>query len=621
MNNRKRLVIAALVALGLLGGIATSYPLYSALTSGTETEEGMTLRDSSYSQVVELVRAGEVETLTFYGMRSASAAGTDNVLHRTLVPELVAADLARQAADAGVTVEFKSEEFLPYGESVTARALLAVVGNLLIFGFLGAFFYFYVLRGPMAGRSKVRQVSASDSNVRFADVAGCDAEKEELMEVVQFLRDPQRFSRLGGTVPTGVLMSGPPGTGKTLLAKAVAGEAGVPFFSASGSDFVEMYVGVGAGRVRSMFAKAKKKAPCILFIDEIDAVGRSRSTGTSGGAHEEREQTLNQLLVEMDGFGANSGVIVIAATNRPEILDAALTRPGRFSRNIVLQNPDIGGREKILAVHCAKVRLAADADLHVVARGTPGFSGADLANLVNEAAIMAARSNRDSVTMADFDHAKDRLIMGNERRSFVLSEEDRRLTAYHEAGHALVAHYSPASDPIHKVTIVPRGQSLGMVVRIPERDQPSLRRSRLLADLAVAMGGRAAEELIFGPEEITTGASGDIQMASRIARKMVAEWGMSERVGTVAYTLNYAERDSAFSEDTTRQIDAEVKALVAEGRDRALHILTTRMDQLHELAQALLERESLSGAEIKEMARNWPASVEDPSEVVAEQAA
>ncbi|MBW7848953.1 MAG: ATP-dependent zinc metalloprotease FtsH [Rhodospirillales bacterium] len=464
-------------------------------------------------------------------------------------------------------------------------------------------FYFFVVKGQIAGRSKAVLSAPGASGVRFADVAGCDAEKEELMEIVHFLRDPGRFDRLGGRVPTGMLMSGPPGTGKTLLARAVAGEAGVPFFSISGSDFVEMYVGVGAQRVRSIFTKAKKKAPCILFIDEIDAVGRSRSSGTTGGAHEEREQTLNQLLVEMDGFKPNGGVIVVAATNRPEILDRALTRPGRFSRHVVLNNPDVAGRKAILEVHCRDLPLDASVDLAVLARGTPGFSGADLANLANEAAIVAARRLAAEVSMADFDEARDRILLGNERRAFVLSEEDRRLTAYHEAGHALVAHHSPASDPIHKVTIVPRGQALGMVVRLPERDTPAVRRSKLEADLAVAMGGRAAEEIIFGSDDVSTGASGDIQMATNLARRMVTEWGMSDKVGMVCYDLAHASRvgSEAFSEETSREIDAEVKRLVALSRDRALAILEDNLEQLHLLADTLLKDETLTGQEVAEL--------------------
>ena len=603
VNKRKRFYFLLLMVVGLLAGGAASYPLYKALTAG---EEKTVLRESSYSELVGLVDRESLASLTFYGGTAGVAVTRDGANLKAMMPATVAAQLATKAAERGVAVAFKAEHFFPSAQDITAEWVLAVAANLLIFVFLGVVFYFMVLRGPLSGRSKASLATPSESTVRFADVAGCDGEKQELQEIVQFLRDPDRFARLGGRVPAGVLMSGPPGTGKTLLARAVAGEAGVPFFSISGSDFVEMYVGVGAQRVRGVFAKTKKKSPCILFIDEIDAVGRSRSSHSAGGAHEEREQTLNQLLVEMDGFKPNCGVVVIAATNRPEILDKALTRPGRFSRNIVLQNPDIAGREKILAVHADRITLDPVVDLHVVARGTPGFSGADLANLVNEAAILAARSERNTVLAEDFEHAKDRILMGNERRSLKMSEEDRRLTAYHEAGHALVAFHCPESDPIHKVTIVPRGRALGMVVRLPENDSPAIRRSKLVADLAVAMGGRAAEELIFGADDISTGASGDIQMASQIARRMVAEWGMSDRVGAIAFDLGpIGMRDGHFSEDTAKEIDAEVRQLIMRARERALGILMDRRDQLDLLATTLLERESLSGSDVGTLLAAW----------------
>ncbi len=604
VNRRRRLYFAIIVAAGLAAAAATSYPLYQALTEPEKPQEKV--EDGSFSQVLGLIDSRELKSLTIYGLSNGIAETGDGRRLKTIVPPLMAPELVKQATAAGVVVEFKPEQFFPSSNDITAKWVLAVVGNVLIVLLLGAVFYFFIVRGPMSGRSKATLAVPSESGVRFADVAGCDAEKNELFEIVHFLRDPARFDRLGGRVPAGVLMSGPPGTGKTLLARAIAGEAGVPFFSISGSDFVEMYVGVGAQRVRSVFAKAKKKAPCILFIDEIDAVGRSRSNHAGGGAHEEREQTLNQLLVEMDGFKPNCGVVVIAATNRPDILDKALTRPGRFSRHIVLQNPDVAGREKILAVHAAKVALDPSVDLHVVARGTPGFSGADLANVVNEAAILAARAERDAVTMADFDQAKDRILMGNERRSLKISEDDRRLTAYHEAGHALVAYHSPKSDPIHKVTIVPRGRALGMVVRLPENDSPAVRRSKLEADLAVAMGGRAAEELVFGHDDVTTGASGDIQMASQLARRMVAEWGMSDRIGAIAFDLGPDHlREGAFSEATCREIDSEVKALIGCARDSAASIIKTHRDQLDLLAATLLERESLSGAEVDTLLRGW----------------
>ena len=611
MNNRRRLVIAVSVVLALVAGLAVWWPLYRTLSAGS-AEAGPAVRDASYSELAAKLKAGGLDQVVVYGSSSVAATAKGGQVLRSMMPERIAADFAEQAVLTGIKVEFSSEEFIPYkGGDVTAKTVLAVAGNLAILGALAAFLYMYVVRGAMGGRSRARLAKPADSKSRFADVAGCDAEKLELQEVVEFLRDPGRFSRLGGRVPAGVLMSGPPGTGKTLLARAVAGEAGVPFFSASGSDFVEMYVGVGASRVRGMFAQAKKRAPCILFIDEIDAIGRSRSSGLAGGAHEEREQTLNQLLVEMDGFTPNCGVVVIAATNRPEILDAALTRPGRLSRHVALSNPDIGGRQRILAVHAAKIRLGDQADLAVVARGTPGFSGADLANLVNEAAILAARHGDDTVGPRHFELAKDRLLMGNERPSLAISEDDRRLTAYHEAGHALVALLCPASDPVHKVTIVPRGQALGMVVRLPERDVTSLRRSKLEADLAVAMGGRAAEEIIFGEDDVSTGASGDILMATRLARRMVMEWGMSEKVGMIA-CLDPHEGNAPVSDHTAREIDGAVRALVEQGRDRAARLLEDYLDELHLLAETLLERESLSGEELAQLvarSRREPVAV------------
>ncbi|MGE5546908.1 MAG: ATP-dependent zinc metalloprotease FtsH [Solirubrobacterales bacterium] len=603
MSRRKYLLAALLALVGLLAAGAVSYPLYNGLTA---TEPHPAIEQSSYSAVRALVAGGQVAELTFYAQGTGMAKDRDGGLHGAMIPPLVAAELARDAAAAGAKVAFSTDR--AYGEDgLGAETALAVAGNVAIFiGLAVAFWFFGIKGGTLGGGNKARLATASDSTVRFEDVAGCDNEKLELMEVVEFLKDPRRFSRLGAKVPTGVLLSGPPGTGKTLMARAVAGEAGVPFFSISGSDFVEMFVGVGAGRVRKMFATAKKKAPCILFIDEIDAVGRQRSGANARAAHEEREQTLNQLLVEMDGFKANSGVVVIAATNRPDILDEALMRPGRFSRHIVLQTPDVAGREKILKVHAAKVALTEGLDLRIVARGTPGFSGAQLSHLVNEAAIVAARAGRDSVTMDDVEAAKDRILLGTERPS-IMGEEDRRLTAYHEAGHAVVALHMPASDPIHKATIVPRGQALGMVVRLPEKDSPALRRSKLKADLAVAMGGRAAEEIIFGAEEISTGAAGDIQMATRIARKMVTEWGMSERLGLVAFGGMHGDPytpEGVRADDTSREIDAEVRALVAEGRAKALTVLKTHAWQLEALAQALLDRESLSGAEIAEIMRH-----------------
>lgn len=455
------------------------------------------------------------------------------------------------------------------------------------------------------GKSKAKLLSEAQGKVTFEDVAGVDEAKEDLQEVVEFLKDPQKFTRLGGKIPRGVLLVGPPGTGKTLLARAIAGEAGVPFFSISGSDFVEMFVGVGASRVRDMFEQAKKNAPCIIFCDEIDAVGRSRGIGLGGG-NDEREQTLNQLLVEMDGFNENEGIILIAATNRADVLDPALLRPGRFDRQIQVPNPDFIGREKILKVHARKVPLAPDVDLKVVARGTPGFSGADLANLINEAALLAARRSKRIVTKQEFEDARDKILMGAERRTLSMTEEEKALTAYHEGGHALVSLYMPGSEPIHKATIIPRGRALGMVQSLPERDQISQTYEQMIAMLAMAMGGRVAEELIFGHSKTTSGAASDIQQCTRVARAMVTQLGFSDKLGTVAYAdLNndpYAfAKPKTVSEETQQIIDAEVRRLVQEGYDTAKRILTENKSELEILAQGLLEFETLSGEEIKNL--------------------
>ncbi len=468
------------------------------------------------------------------------------------------------------------------------------------------------------GKSRAKLLTETHGRVTFEDVAGVDEAKEDLEEIVEFLKEPQKFQRLGGRIPRGVLLVGPPGTGKTLLARAIAGEANVPFFTISGSDFVEMFVGVGASRVRDMFEQAKKNAPCIIFIDEIDAVGRHRGAGLGGG-NDEREQTLNQLLVEMDGFEANEGIILIAATNRPDVLDPALLRPGRFDRQVVVPNPDIIGREKILKVHIRNVPLAPNVDLKTVARGTPGFSGADLMNLVNEAALLAARRSKRFVTMQEFEDAKDKVMMGAERRTLVMSEEEKKLTAYHEAGHALVALHMPASDPIHKATIIPRGRALGMVMRLPERDQISLTRAKCYADLAVSMGGRVAEELIFGYEKVTSGASADIQMATKLARAMATQFGMSDALGPLAYGENEEEvflghsvaRTQNVSDETQKLVDSEIKRFVDNGYDTAKSILDEHLDQLHTIAKGLLEYETLSGDEIKALLEGKPPVRED----------
>ena len=460
------------------------------------------------------------------------------------------------------------------------------------------------------GKSRAKMLTERQGRVTFEDVAGVDEAKEDLVEIVDFLKDPQKFQKLGGRIPKGVLLVGPPGTGKTLLARAIAGEANVPFFTISGSDFVEMFVGVGASRVRDMFEQAKKNAPCIVFIDEIDAVGRHRGAGLGGG-NDEREQTLNQLLVEMDGFEANEGVILIAATNRPDVLDPALLRPGRFDRQIVVPNPDLSGREKILRVHMRKVPLAPDVEPKIIARGTPGFSGADLANLVNEAALLAARRGKRLVSRAEFEDAKDKVMMGAERRTLAMTDEEKKLTAYHEGGHALVALSVPGSDPIHKATIIPRGRALGMVMRLPERDQLSWTRQKLNADLCVAFGGRIAEELIFGYDKVTTGAQSDIEMATRMARAMVTRFGMSDELGPVAYGENQEEvflghsvsRTQNVSEATAQKIDAEVRRIIEETYNRAKQILQDRINDLHTLAKGLLEYETLTGDEINGLLR------------------
>ncbi len=473
------------------------------------------------------------------------------------------------------------------------------------------------------GKSKAKLLTEAHGRVTFEDVAGVDEAKEDLQEIVEFLRDPQKFQRLGGRIPRGVLLVGPPGTGKTLLARAIAGEANVPFFTISGSDFVEMFVGVGASRVRDMFEQAKKNAPCIIFIDEIDAVGRHRGAGLGGG-NDEREQTLNQLLVEMDGFEANEGIILIAATNRPDVLDPALLRPGRFDRQIVVPNPDVVGRERILKVHVRKVPLSPDVDLKVVARGTPGFSGADLMNLVNESALMAARRGKRIVTMSEFEDAKDKIMMGAERRTLVMTEQEKMLTAYHEGGHAIVALNVPATDPVHKATIIPRGRALGMVMQLPERDKLSMSYEQMTSRLAVLMGGRVAEEIIFGKDKVTSGAQSDIEQATKLARAMVTRWGFSDELGTVMYGENQEEvflgysmgRQQNISESTSQKIDSEVRRLVESGLSDATDILTTKRADLESLAKGLLEYETLSGDEIIGILKGRPPvreTADDPA--------
>ena len=498
--------------------------------------------------------------------------------------------------------------------------LLTIVSSVLpVLLFLGLWIYMTrQMQGGAGkamgfGKSKAKLLTEAQGRVTFEDVAGVDEAKEDLQEIVEFLRDPQKFQKLGGRIPRGVLLVGPPGTGKTLTARAVAGEANVPFFTISGSDFVEMFVGVGASRVRDMFEQAKKNAPCIIFIDEIDAVGRHRGAGLGGG-NDEREQTLNQLLVEMDGFEANEGIILIAATNRPDVLDPALLRPGRFDRQVVVPRPDIIGREKILKVHVRKVPLAPDVDLRVIARGTPGFSGADLANLVNEAALLAARRSKRLVTQLEFEDAKDKVLMGAERRSMVMTEEEKTLTAYHEGGHALVALHQAASDPVHKATIIPRGRALGMVMRLPERDMLSYTRAKLKADITVAMGGRVAEEIVFGYDKVTSGAAADIKMATQLARAMVTQYGMSDKLGPLAYGDNEEEvflghsiaRQQNLSDETQTMVDEEIHRIVDEAFEHARKIISEHIDDLHTIAHGLLEYETLSGDEIKDLLKGKP---------------
>ncbi|MEZ5841911.1 MAG: ATP-dependent zinc metalloprotease FtsH [Hyphomicrobiales bacterium] len=563
-----------------------------------------------FSQLLNAVEEGRVADVTISGQQ-ITGHYTDNTSFQTFAPQ--DPGLVDRLYSKGIKINAKpSSEDVPsfFGVLISWFPMLLLIGVWI--------FFMRQMQGTGGkamgfGKSKAKLLTEAHGRVTFEDVAGVDEAKEDLQEIVEFLRDPQKFQRLGGRIPRGVLLVGPPGTGKTLIARAVAGEANVPFFTISGSDFVEMFVGVGASRVRDMFEQAKKNAPCIIFIDEIDAVGRHRGAGLGGG-NDEREQTLNQLLVEMDGFEANEGIIIIAATNRPDVLDPALLRPGRFDRQVVVPNPDVIGREKILKVHVRKVPMAPDVNLKVTARGTPGFSGADLMNLVNEAALLAARRGKRLVTMAEFEDAKDKVMMGAERRTLVMSEEEKKLTAYHEAGHALVAMHQPASDPIHKATIIPRGRALGMVMRLPERDQISLTRAKCNADLAVAMGGRVAEELIFGYDKVTSGASADIQMATKLARAMATRFGMSDKLGPLLYGENEEEvflghsvaRTQNVSDETQMLVDQEIKTFVNTGYETAKRILTDNEDQLHTIAKGLLEYETLSGDEIRNLLDGKP---------------
>ena len=573
--------------------------LQPAGPQGTQTQ-------LAYSDFITSVNDGRVSSVTIRG-QEISGRFEEGQVFRTFAPE--GTDVVGTLREKGVRIVAEP----PPQPSMLWSLFISAFPALLL---IGVWIYFMrrMQGGPGGvlgfGKSRARLLTQDTRRLTFADVAGIDEAKQELEELVEYLKAPDKFRRLGGRIPRGCLLVGPPGTGKTLLARAIAGEANVPFFSISGSDFVEMFVGVGASRVRDMFEQAKRNAPCIVFIDEIDAVGRRRGAGLGGG-HDEREQTLNQLLVEMDGFEANEGVIIIAATNRPDVLDPALLRPGRFDRQVVVPNPDVLGREQILKVHMRKVPTGPDVDARVIARGTPGFSGADLANLVNEAALLAARAGKRLVGMADFEAAKDKVMMGAERRSMAMTEQDKRLTAYHEAGHALVGLLVPGNDPLHKVTIVPRGRALGLTANLPERDRYTFKQSEIKARLAMMFGGRVAEDLIFGKQEVTTGATNDIQQATSLARRMVTEWGMSNKLGRLRYNANEEEvflghsvtRSQHLSEDTARLIDEEVRQIVEQAEAEARRVLAENIDVLHRVAQALLEYETLSGDDIRRILR------------------
>ena len=609
MNNTRNLIVWVVV--GLL--------LVSLFNFFQKSPTSSNAREINFSQFVAEVEAGNVEEVVISG-DSITGKLADGRRFSSYAPPNDPT-LINRLTERGVSITAKPDTS---NAPTIWGILLSWFPMLLLIGVWVFFMRQMQSGGGKAmgfGKSKAKLLNEAHGRVTFEDVAGIDEAKDDLQEIVEFLKDPGKFQKLGGRIPKGALLVGPPGTGKTLLARAIAGEANVPFFSISGSDFVEMFVGVGASRVRDMFEQAKSNAPCIIFIDEIDAVGRHRGAGLGGG-NDEREQTLNQLLVEMDGFEANEGIILIAATNRPDVLDPALLRPGRFDRQVVVPNPDIIGRERILQVHMKKVPLAADVDARTIARGTPGFSGADLANLVNEAALLAARRNKRTVAMAEFEDAKDKVMMGAERRSMVMSDEERKLTAYHEGGHALVALNLEASDPIHKATIIPRGRELGMVMRLPERDQLSVTRAKLKADLAVAMGGRIAEEVIFGHEKVTSGASSDIQMATNMAKAMVTQFGMSDELGPLAYGDNEQEvflghsvtRTQNTSDETQSKIDSETRKFVDEGYKKAESIIRENIDDLHIIANGLLEYETLSGDEIEALLKGDPPHRPEPTD-------
>ena len=601
MNGNFRNFAIWLVILFMLMG------LFQVFQSSTRS---IAVAEKSYSQFVADIDAGSVQSVTLID-NVAQGLLRDGTRFEVVIPD--GAEVVSRLEDSNVAITARAPESSPFWSILLSSWLPFLV-------IIGVWFFFIRQMqgggrgGAMGfGKSRAKLLTETQGKVTFEDVAGVDEAKQDLEEIVEFLRDPGKFQRLGGRIPRGVLLVGPPGTGKTLLARSVAGEANVPFFTISGSDFVEMFVGVGASRVRDMFEQAKKNAPCIIFIDEIDAVGRQRGAGLGGG-NDEREQTLNQLLVEMDGFEANEGIILIAATNRPDVLDPALLRPGRFDRQVVVPNPDVAGREKVLKVHVRKVPLAPDVDLKVLARGTPGFSGADLMNLVNEAALMAARRNKRFVTHAEFEDAKDKIMMGAERRTMAMSEDEKKLTAYHEAGHALLALKLTGIDPIHKATIIPRGRALGMVMTLPESDSYSFSREKAVSRLAMLFGGREAEILKFGPEKVTSGASGDIQMATSLARSMVMEWGMSEKLGRVRYKSNDQEvflghsvtQSQHMSDETAKIIDEEVRRLIEDGERTARELLVEHNEQFEAIAQALLEFETLTGDELRALMDGKP---------------
>jgi len=582
------------------------------------TQRDQTMQPISYTAFLEAVDNGQVREVTVQGP-NLEGRFEDGKPFKTYIPD--DPTLIKELRDKGVTIQAQPEEDRSFWFT-----LLVSWGPILLLIAVWIFFMRQMQSGGgkamSFGKSRAKLLSDGNAKVTFKDVAGIDEAKDELEEIVSYLKDPKKFSRLGGRIPKGVLLVGSPGTGKTLLARAIAGEAGVPFFSISGSDFVEMFVGVGASRVRDLFVQGKKNAPCIIFIDEIDAVGRHRGAGLGGG-HDEREQTLNQLLVEMDGFESNEGVILISATNRPDVLDPALLRPGRFDRQVVVPRPDVKGRKKILDVHSRKVPLAKDVDLEVLAKGTPGFSGADLANLVNEAALLAARGDKSAVDMDDLEGAKDKVMMGAERRSMVITEEEKKVTAYHEAGHALVALFIPGADPVHKISIIPRGRAMGVTMYLPEEEKYNETRDGLYTRICTLLGGRVAEEITF--ESITTGASNDLERASAIARKMVCEWGMSDKLGPLAYGEKEGEvflgRDMGhmknYSEATAQQIDDEIRKIVTDNYARTRQILLDNQQKLVEVSEALLERENMDGKELRRIVFGEEAAEGHKDEVPA----